>query len=151
MMRVFFHLGLWTNRGTEAQIRVVAGAEERTQGPCPSLPRLQQRPSPITHSSAEGHGGLFSARTLDLAPIHAAIWTDGRMCVPRSSSRRLGCWDSGKTAQDPLGPPGHSHLRRRLLHGDSPMLFSGERTPEDRMWTDPIFGFKRSHKKKEIS
>lgn len=54
-------------------------------------------------------------------------------------------------AQDPLDQWHLSHLPYRLLGRRLAVYSSVEKDPEDQIWTDPTFIFKKSHKKKNLT
>lgn len=54
------------------------------------------------------------------------------------------------TVQDPLDQWRPSHLPYRLLGKRLAVYCSVDKDPEDPMWTDPIFIFKRFHKKNSL-
>lgn len=70
--------------------------------------------------------------------------------VHREVLRRLDCWDLGDDVQDPLDQWRPSHLPFHLLGRRLAVYCSVEKDPEDQIWTDPIFIFKRSHKKNSL-
>lgn len=71
------------------------------------------------------------------------------MCTEKFFAAEIaGIW--GITAQDPLDQWHLSHLPYRLLGKRLAVYCSVEKEPEDPICTDPIFIFKRSHKKNSL-